>query len=552
MSTKENSIFSKFNFLSLLINLIVLMNLSYLISSKHSKKVKKDTYEDDSLLEMPSDSYALAEISEENIDGYLKSSHFFILIHNPWCKWSQKMEKVLTKINLHLKLEIQPFYIGVIDNSISNLEDFPVINQLSENDLLNYPALLYFKDGVFIERYRLMQNYESIHTWIKKRIYNQVSYNAQTLDMFNYKLKADKNSFLYFLNKDEAKYLETKEESLDDEVETINQVKEKESLARFNIFNLASQSSKCQDIIFYYTSNSELKNKYNNNNEAIFSFFIHGNQTDSYYEKAIKEFNVENIKKFCEKHTAKNFFSYYDERAAQEVFIKKKPAIILFRSVFNNKTEYEELKMETLSYMKPNLNIIITDIDSKLSYKLAEFMHVTDDSLPTLRIVDFNGKNGNPRKFSLSRDVTSENILSFVEKWDSNQLFEQTFQRSSDVKVINSNSIALSINMNNFYEKVVLNKKNVVVMFHAEWCTYCKKHYPLFDLVSKKVNQIIYTFVYIDIGDYYDNNIQIKNVPSIRVYPSFDKENPIEFNDEINLKNIVSFLKKEIEKKDDL
>ena len=80
--------------------------------------------------------------------------------------------------------------------------------------------------------------------------------------------------------------------------------------------------------------------------------------------------------------------------------------------------------METLSYMKQDLNIVITDIDSKIAYKLATFFGVENDNLPAMRIVDFKGKNNSPRKFSLSQEITSDNMLDFVEKWQGGQVYE--------------------------------------------------------------------------------------------------------------------------------
>jgi len=208
--------------------------------------------------------------------------------------------------------------------------------------------------------------------------------------------------------------------------------------------------------------------------------------------------------------------------------------------------------MQTLSYMRTDYVIVITDIDSKYSYKLANYFGVNDEMLPALRIVDFKGKNNSPRKFSLSKEVNVESILEFVNKWESNSMYDMSTQKSHNTKQMNPNSVALNINMMNFYEKVVLNKKNVVVMFYAEWCSQCKKHLPLFDIVSKKLNQVIYSYVYVDIGDFYDENVKIEKVPYLRVYPSFDKENPIEYTGEIKPLNVVNFLKTNIEKIDDL
>ena len=100
------------------------------------------------------------------------------------------------------------------------------------------------------------------------------------------------------------------------------------------------------------------------------------------------------------------------------MFIKKKPGLILFRNKFDNKTEYEEIKLQTISWMNRDLNVIITDIDNKYAFKLTRLLGVKTSDLPAIRIVDFKGKNRQMRNFLFSREVNSENILDFVEKWE--------------------------------------------------------------------------------------------------------------------------------------
>lgn len=512
-----------------------------------SKKLKED------LLDLPEDSYQLVQLDNENFNGYIKVEHFFVLVHNSWCVWSQKMEKILTKVNLHLKLEPQPFYIGILDNTVESID---LINEL-EQGKISYPKLLYFRNGKFVDYYKGRQSFKELYTWVKKRVYNYLPYHLVTEDQFNYKLKNAKRAFLYYPSNEEKQFLEQKEESLDDDTSAI-QAKKKNS--GYQAFENASKSKICEDVLFFYTTNKKLIENYNPENAYAVTYFRNGNNTVSYKNPTstnedgsvkTESLSLAEIKDYCKKLTYKNFFREFNERAVETIFIKKTPAIILFRSIFNNKTEYEEIKMETLSYMKKDKVVVITDISTKYSYKLANYFGITDEQLPALRVIDFNGRNGSPRKFSLSKEVKADNILNFVQLWESNSLIDTSGKKYS-VKPINENSVALTITPAGFYEKVITNRKNVIVMFYADWCTKCKKHFPLFDVVAKKVNQIIYSFVFVDVGEHFDEIMAVEKVPSIFVYPSFDKENPIEYKGEIKAANLVDFLKKSIEKREDL
>ena len=109
---------------------IILLNLFCFISYTLSKKSH--------LLDLSEESYQLEEINRENFLNTINNNNFFFLfIHNPWCSWSQKVEKKLTNINLYLKLEKQKKYLGIIDhttqNDISYITDYIKENNINSN-----------------------------------------------------------------------------------------------------------------------------------------------------------------------------------------------------------------------------------------------------------------------------------------------------------------------------------------------------------------------------------------------------------------------------------
>ena len=513
------------------------------------------------LLDLPKESHQLVELTNENLSSYLKAKHFFVFVHCSWCPWSQKMEKTLTKLNLHLKLEPQPFYIGVLDNTIEGVESISYFN----SNPISYPQLFYYQDGKLVEKYTGRISFGELFLWVKQRIYEFQPYNISSKDRFDYKLKNAERAFLYFATPEEQLHLGVKEESLDDD-DLHGSSDDVVKLKRFNLFKAAAASSlapACKDILFFYTADKELIEKYNPESNNVFSFFRKGNNTDAYFNSKEKEFSLYTINRYCSKFKP-NFFNIVDERTIEKIFIKKNPAIFLFRSVFNNKTEYEELKMQTLSYMKPELNVVITDIDNRYAYKAASLFGVTNDDLPQVRLLDFKGKNDGLRRFSLSKEITSDNILDFFEKWDNNQLHDHNAKASIGKERFSNSPGVMYIPSALFYEKVMLNRKNVIVMFYSEWCGHCKKHLPLFDIVSKRMNQIIYSWVYVDVGDFYDesfsgslggalSNLRIDKVPTIILFPSSDKENGgVKYEGDITGPALSKWVLKQVEKKDDL
>jgi len=481
------------------------------------------------LLDMPEDNYQLMNLDNENINHYMRYEHFFVFIHNSWCYLSQNFEKILTKINLYLKLEPQPFYIGVIDDTINPIDNINIFN--FEKDYLNYPSLIYYNYGRYIKQYRGIHSFDDILNWIRKIIYSKKLINIETEDQLEYKLLTNKKSFLYLPNNDELEFIKLFEtKSLDN----IN-------LKRFLIY--INNSNKCEDIVFYYTTNKSIIQKYKKNNSLI-TYFSYGNITEylNIDDSNDEENFEEKISHFCYKCSFKNLFHNFKEDAIEKVFIKKTPSIILFRNKFENKTEYEEIKLETISWMKRDLNVIITDIDTKYSLKLARLIGISQDELPTLRLIDFNGNNNTMRIFLYSKEITSENILEFVEKWEDNKLNDYKFIQKSISTKEKKYSPVLDIQMSLFYEKVIMNRKNILIYYYSSWCSHCKKHTNLFDNISKKINLSIISLIHINIGTFYDENIQIKRVPLIVFYNNNNKNNPIIFEGKITGSNILMFL----------
>lgn len=492
------------------------------------------------LLDLPEESYQLTSIDDANYNKYLSNEHFFILIHNPWCPWSQKFEKHLTKINLYLKLEKQPFFIGQIDNSVTNFEflpDFPY----SSTDI-NYPSLFYFHYGKFKEEFKDRRTLNETFNWIKKQIYTD-PIDLSTTDLFDYKLKVTKRAFVYYPSKEEIEILKSKtEESLDDDIETPTELK---SSHLFNIYKSASQSKYCDKIVFYYSTNIDLFKKFNSETSKV-AFFKLGNNTDNLQIENETEFTKELIEDFCYKVAYRNMFHDFNEHAIEKIFIQKNPALVLFRNKFDNRTEYEEIKLETISWMNRDINIVITDIDNKNSLKLSKMLGVKAIDLPAIRMIDFKGNESNMRTFVFTKEMTSDNILDFVSKWEENKLSESNFIQPIKQRE-NKQSSVMNISLTLFYEKVIMNRKNVLVFYYSDWCSHCKKHLSLFEHISKKLNLILVSLVQIDIGQFYDSTTKIEKVPSIVLYKSNLKEKPIEFKGKISMKNLIAFIRNNLQ-----
>lgn len=125
----------------------------------------------DPTTDLPDEEYSLIDISEASIQRFIKNAdHFFLLIHSPWCRWSQKLETALINMNKLLKLERQPYYLGKLDATHNNITQVIEGNVAKEalNPILTYPKILYFKEGEFQEVYNGPHKFNFIHSYIMR------------------------------------------------------------------------------------------------------------------------------------------------------------------------------------------------------------------------------------------------------------------------------------------------------------------------------------------------------------------------------------------------
>jgi len=434
------------------------------------EKDEDDNYEIKLPTHLNEEDYKLIQINENNFnETVFKVEHFFLLIHNPWCKFSQKMEEKLITIHKILKLEMQPYYIGYLDSSLVNANE--ILEKFIPEEKLfiqkTYPKMIYFYKGNPEEVYNNKHNRDSLLTYIKRKIYKD-SIKLPIQGIFDYKIVHDKNAFV-FVNGN------FNNESLTHADKLIN----KEAFELFNKF-----AEKNKDLMFYhaqdkklidylFSKNTTFSNETIHNRNLNILYFSKGKLLDVYLNERLKVFFEKSFNYFINKQLNLNFFTKFSEDAINEVFMKKQPAFILFRNKFDNKTDYLEQNLPLLGSQESGLKFIITDIVGKFELKLAKLMLISNNNLPSIRILDFNGGF---RRYEYDGDFENENVLAFIKNWRKGQLKPYySTQNINENDSTKKKEIVRKIGNANFYESVVLAKRNVMVLFYTNWCAHCKK-----------------------------------------------------------------------------
>ena len=249
-------------------------------------------------------------------------------------------------------------------------------------------------------------------------------------------------------------------------------------------------------------------------------------------EKAIDEF----IDKYSSPKVMK-----FDEKAAQIIFGKALPAIMLYASEKSEKWgEYEKLMRDVSEKLKGKLKVVLTDIKEGMAARLAEYIGIKDSDLPSVRIAD---TRNDLKKYNMEGDINEKNILKFVEDWENNKLkphlktAEEPKDNNGDVYVVVGKT---------FERDVIKNDKDVMLLFYAPWCGHCKALHPKYEEVAKKLKAKNPKLVLakIDATENEVESVNISGFPTVKFYPGNKKDKaPLDYNGDRSVDDIIKFIK---------
>jgi protein disulfide isomerase len=267
------------------------------------------------------------------------------------------------------------------------------------------------------------------------------------------------------------------------------------------------------------------------------------------------------FKKFDEKKnimkddiTAKNIIKFVDLYAYPKViefskdtsyiiFTKRNPALIIFSS--KTRKNYENIKK------------ILNDIWPKVGSKIRLFIcnevdlitlifseYFTMEQLISSNAYIVHAENENPTKYVMSEDITEENILNFINKWDNGEL--EPIIKSQEVPKNNNGDVFILVGKN-FKKEVLDNKKDVLVYFTSHFCRICKDFEPKLAELAKKLkhNNPNLLIAKMDAIANEVEGLQINKFPTIKFYPgnAKDKE-PLGYFTRRNITGLYNFIKK--------
>jgi len=288
------------------------------------------------------------------------------------------------------------------------------------------------------------------------------------------------------------------------------------------------------DVSFAHTDDEAVKQKYEVQGEALILFkkFDEGKNVHT------GPFGVEEIREFINKHMHPTIIPF-EQKAAQRIFGEGLDTIFLIRADDEAGTRAEEAFRAAANDLKGKITLSFARIEDALGGRLAEYIGVSRDNLPAIRVVQPSKNN---QKFLFENEITADNIKQFVEDFSNSKL--TPFFKSEPIPADPfDENVRIIVGKN--YEDIVLDPNTDVLMeFYAPWCGHCKSLTPIYSAVAGRLKNV--PGIVIAKMDSTANEVEglsIQGFPTIKFYPKGNKNSPMDFSGERTEEGFIEFLR---------
>ena len=438
-----------------------------------------------------------------------KYEHILVMFYAPWCGHCKKFKPELEKAAATLRKE--NLMVAKVDATVEK-------DLASKYKVRGYPTVKFFKKGVPMD-YTAGRTEKDVINWMRKKSgppARQLSTASEVED-----LQKTSDVCIVYFGKNE------------DDLKAFKAVAEKND-----------------DLPFAIVEDAEVAKKFNAKQRSVVlfkKFDEKRNDLETVKEKELTDF----IKTYSMKKVGS-----FDDKTTELIFGKNQPAIVYFGTTGDKWNEAEKLLEKEAVKLGPKLKVVMTEIKSGMGKRVAEYIGVKDQDLPSVRILD---TRKDMRKYIMEGEISEKNIDDFIAKWEKGAL--KPHLKTQDEPKENNGDIFVVVGKT-FQKEVIDNDKDVFIVFYAPWCGHCKQLLPKYEEAAKKLKEKNPKLVLakMDATENEVESVHITGFPTIKFYPGNKKDKaPMDFNGARTTEGIINFIKTnaynkivyEEEKKDD-
>lgn len=431
-------------------------------------------------------------LTDDTFDAFI-GSHENVLVkfYAPWCGHCKKLAPEYSKAAV--ALEKENLFLAQVDATAQK--------KLAEKyQIQGYPTLKLFSNGAVIE-YNGGRTEKDIITWMKKKT-GPATATLKTVEDVE-KFKEGSDVVVVYFGEDK-----TQKEAF-------------EKVAKQN-----------EEVQFATVDTKEVLENYKvkAGTVVLFKKFDEGRND-------LTEVTEAKITEFINAHSTPLVMKF-DDKCAQVIFGKNQPGLFLYRDKNSEKTaELDKLMSEIAPEVSGKLQVVVTDIKEGLESRLAEYIGVKAEELPTVRIHD---TKVDLKKYNMAGEITKENILKFVKDWEDGKL-KPTLKSQEIPK--EQKGVVYTLVGKSFDQEVINSDKDVLVKFYAPWCGHCKALAPEYEKLAKQLagNKKL-LIAEIDATENEVEQVHITGFPTIKFWPAGKKDKPLDYNGDRKAEAFVKWL----------
>jgi protein disulfide isomerase len=226
-----------------------------------------------------------------------------------------------------------------------------------------------------------------------------------------------------------------------------------------------------------------------------------------------------------------------NDRSADIIFARNNNGLFLVRS--KNDKNLDEILKKVAPQYKGKLIFVTSDISSEMGERLAEYFSIDGSHLPQVRICQVNNED-DVKFYVMSDPINVENLSKFIDDFLEGKL--SPYLKSEPIPAEQKEAVYYLVSKE-FNKVVVENPKYVVVEYYAPWCGHCKEFAPVYEKIAehyKGNDKILIAKMDATANDV--EGVQIDGFPTIKVYPPYAKDSPIDYTLERTFEDVVKFI----------
>jgi protein disulfide-isomerase A1 len=437
-------------------------------------------------------------LTDDNFDEEIKNNEFLLVeFYAPWCGHCKKLAPEFAKAAQRLGANTPAYNIAKLDATVhpKAAERFQV---------QGYPTLKFFRNGEATE-YNGGRTADDIVSWILKKSGPQSKQIGSEKELEEF-IKGSKVAVVYFGSQDDEQYKT----------------------------HYIPTTSKFDKIMFAHSSTGHEAHGVSTTPALVlFKQFDEGKSVFS------EEWSNEALESFIKANSNPSFF-VFDDSTIEPIFGEKNPALFLFRDNNAEKTpELDKIFKELSSGdLKGKILFSLSDVKEGIQKRLADFVGVTDQDLPSVFIVN---PQAELQKYKLEGDITAENIEKLFNNWKAGAL--KRHLKTEEIPAANDENVRTLVGKN-FNEVVLDETKDVLVEFYAPWCGHCKSLAPIYEeLATNLKGHSDIVIAKIDATANEVEGVSVTGFPTIKFWRRDQKSSPQDYNGDRTLEGFEKWLK---------